>query len=348
MTADIQQTAPPRSLAATAAHRTDGDLTLHGIQLAWTVGANSGDDWPPPADWNDGVNPPYPHVYEVWLNGGEIKQTAGLYWPTWSPGWQWARAHWVCLGAEPASEYRVKIRAKLDGGAWSEFTDEVTVATADTQPYAALPARQETTVSASPRHGSVDHPVSRAVRVIRDNDPAEICRRARELNTSSTWQEVVPPADAMLADPPWNGSYLEYRKFFHGPDVASAGNAAFAGLDLVGDWPVTYLAGGETTHTFSYAYTAHHVDHTWTHQWFVTKDGWDRQGGVTWDALEPVPFMTETHGDPAVTSYTTETLPAKTGKHVIVNVWGGHGGPRDQHGNLVGEFFMSCSDVEFD
>lgn len=37
----------------------------------------------------------------------------------------------------------------------------------------------------------------------------------------------------------------------------------------------------------------------------------------------------------------------KAGRHVIVNVWGGHGGPDLPDGGMAGEFFLSTSDVEF-
>lgn len=350
MTETLQEVVAPHTLRATATHRTDGDVTLYGVQLSWTVGDNDGADWPPPADWNDG-DAPYPHYYEVWLNDGQIRQTAVLYWPPWAPGWQLARTHWVCLGAHPYPQYRVKVRAKLSDGSWSAFTNEVTVAVrpGDSRRYvdpirgprAAVPPRRNT------RHGNAGSPPSRAVRTIRDNDPAEICERARQLNTSRTWQEVVPPADAMKADPPWNGSYLEYRKFFRGGDIASGANPAFAGLDLIGDWPAATLPSSADEYAFSYAYTAHHIEETWTHQWFVTRDDWDPSTPLTWDDFEPTPFMTEIHGDPGVTRHTTGALPPKVGRHVIVNIWGGHGGPIDDNGRMTGEFFVSCCDVEF-
>ncbi|MFF8652946.1 hypothetical protein [Streptomyces huasconensis] len=57
-----------------------------------------------------------------------------------------------------------------------------------------------------------------------------------------------------------------------------------------GDWPAP-LDASATEHTRSYAYTAHHVGETWTHQWFVTKDGWNLENGLTFENLDPVPFM---------------------------------------------------------
>lgn len=233
----------PSGLLADIKHRTDGSHRMFGIHLRWQIGGNRPDHgtWPPPEDWNDG-NAPYPHVYEVWINGA-ARQTVILYWPAWD--WSPSNSHWVDLGEEPDAEYRVKIRAKVDGS-FTAFTNEVTVTPDSAVPWSTAPQKTEgarSGVDASPRHGTVDHPRSRAAAVIRDEDPSPICAKARAENTSTTWQEVVPGKDRMLADYPWNHAlhYLEYRKFFQGSTVASTGNPAFAGLDLA---PVRTSATG--------------------------------------------------------------------------------------------------------
>ena len=107
------QHSAPSDLRAEVRHRADGPHTMRGISLRWQIGANSPEQgtWPPPADWNDG-QAPYPHIYEVWING-EARQTVFLYWPAWD--WTPSNSHWVDLGEEPDSEYSVKIRAKVDG-----------------------------------------------------------------------------------------------------------------------------------------------------------------------------------------------------------------------------------------
>jgi Lytic polysaccharide mono-oxygenase, cellulose-degrading len=349
MTTDVRRTQAPHSLRASAAYRADGGETLHGLQLEWTVGANSGGDWPPPDDWNDG-SAPYPHHYEIWVDGA-IAQTADIYWPGWAPGWQLARSHWLCLGTDPAPEYQVQIRARLGDGTWSPLTPRAAFTTRSPRPYRdvapAMP--QEARTQPGPRHGSVGNPPSRVVLAVKDNSAAPMCARARTLITSTTWQEVIPPPERMIASPPWNGSYLEYRKFFSGTNVPSASNPAFAGLDLRDEpglgWPATRLSGSAGELTFTYIHTAHHVDATWTHQWFITRDGWTPEDGVSWASLEPTPFLTETHGDHHVTSWTTAALARKAGRHAIVDIWGGHGGPELPGGGLAGEFFLSCCDV---
>ncbi|MEU3982375.1 lytic polysaccharide monooxygenase auxiliary activity family 9 protein [Streptomyces sp. NPDC026672] len=345
----------PEDLRAEATYRDDGDIKLEGISLNWRIGQNGPDQGnTQPPDWNNG-QPPYPHHYEVWLNGRPA-QTVDVYWAVYWPHWQAANRHWVCLGETPADEYRVKIRARHADGPWGPFTDELTVDTASSKPYNAfIPASTEERgaggESGRERHGSLEVPVSRAIRTIRDLDDAPICREARSRNTSTTWQEVVPVGTA--DDPPWNDGrgYLEYRKFFRDADVASAANPAFQGLDLAGadghgDWPVTTLEAVDGRHTFTYRYTQNHMGPKWTHQWFITKEGWDPAQRISWDALEPTPFMVEHHGGGTHADeqlrYTTEALANRRGRHAIVNIWGGgDAGPGSK-----GEFFVSVSDVE--
>ncbi|MEU5634094.1 lytic polysaccharide monooxygenase auxiliary activity family 9 protein [Streptomyces rishiriensis] len=343
----------PADLRAVATYRDDGDVKLEGISLTWRIGANTPDQGTTePSDWNNG-RPDYPHHYEVWLDGRPA-QTVDLYWATWYPHWQSANRHWVSLGETPAREYRVKIRARHADGAWGPFTDEVTVDTSTSTPYNAhIPARaEERGEGRRERHGSLEFPASRAIRAIRDEDDAPICQKARELNTSTTWQEVVPPGTA--GNPPWNEArgYLEYRKFFQGANVASAANPAFQGLDLaggdgLGDWPTSTLEAVDGRHTFTYNYRQNHMGPKWTHQWFITTEDWDPAQGISWDVLEPTPFMVEYHGGGTHADqqlhYTTEALASRRGRHAIVNIWGGGDAGHD----FKGEFFVSVSDVEF-
>ncbi|MFE2066797.1 lytic polysaccharide monooxygenase auxiliary activity family 9 protein [Streptomyces sp. NPDC059467] len=343
----------PEDLRADATYRDDGDIKLEGISLTWQIGQNAPDQGETqPPDWNNG-RPAYPHHYEVWLDG-RPSQTVDVYWATWYPHWQAANRHWVCLGETPAGQYRVKIRARHADGPWGPFTNEVTVDTSTSQPYKQFIPRRaaESAAGGRERHGSLEFPVSRAIRAIRDQDDARICQEARRLNTSTTWQEVAPPGT--VADPPWNEErgYLEYRKFFQGADVASSANPAFKGLDLAGgdghgDWPISTLEAVDGRHTFTYNYRQNHMGPKWTHQWFITREGWDPARRISWDVLEPTPFMVEhhgggTHGDQEL-QYTTEALVNRRGRHAIVNIWGGGDAGHD----FVGEFFVSVADVDF-
>ncbi|MFG2716370.1 lytic polysaccharide monooxygenase [Streptomyces goshikiensis] len=331
---------------------------MYGISLRWQIGENGSEQgtWPPPADWNNG-EAPYPHIYEVWING-EARQTVFLYWPSWD--WTPSNSHWVDLGEEPDDEYSVKIRAKVDGQ-FTPFTNEVTARPDSVQPWSAPQQPRQTPKSrdTAPQHGTVNHPRSRAAAAIRDEDPAKVCVEARNLNTSTVWQEVVPGAARMLADYPWNDTlkFLEYRKFFEGSTVASTGNTAFRGLDLapdstLGEWPLTGLDTSAPSQTFSYDYTAYHTSESWSHRWFITREGWDPTGGLSWEDLEPTPFLVEiqgSHREEESDKWEFETFPRQRfGRAAVVHIWGGHGGPDTPdggNGGKTGEFFASTCDV---
>ncbi|MFD9380832.1 lytic polysaccharide monooxygenase auxiliary activity family 9 protein [Streptomyces sp. NPDC059999] len=331
---------------------------MYGISLRWQIGDNGADQgaWPPPADWDEG-NAPYPHRYEVWIDD-ELKQTVFLYWPAWN--WTQSNTHWVDLGdQEPAGGFSVKIRARV-GGEFTPFTNTVTVASDSSRQWAAHEVRQAPKERAAerPRHGTVNHPRSRAAVAIRDEDPARICAEARRLNTSSVWQEVTPGAARMLADYPWNNAqrYLEFRKFFQDATVPSTGNEAFRGLDLapdatLGEWPLTELDTSAASQTFSYDYTAYHTNETWSHRWFITRAGWAPGDGLAWQDLEPIPFLVEvqgSHKEEESSSWEFASLPRRTGRAAIVHIWGGHGGPdtpSGENGGKSGEFFASTCDV---
>ncbi|WP_084532075.1 lytic polysaccharide monooxygenase auxiliary activity family 9 protein [Nocardia miyunensis] len=347
----------PSDLRAEGMYRDDGKHTMYGLSLRWRIGENSPDQgaWPPPADWNNG-DAPYPQLYEVWING-EVRQTVFLYWPAWD--WAPSNSHWVDLGEDPDVEYRVKIRARSDGQ-FTDFSNEVTAGLGGARPWSAPPQPRERSAGpdASPRHGTVDHPRSRAAVAIRDSDPSPICAEARRLNTSTVWQEVVPGAERMLADYPWNyaGKYLEYRKFFENSAVPSTGNPAFRGLDLapdatLGDWPLTELDTSAATQTFTYDYTAYHTNESWSHRWFITRAGWDPANGLSWNDLEPIPFLVEvqgSHREEDSSKWEFASFPRRTGRAAIVQIWGGHGGPDTPdggNGGKTGEFFASTCDV---
>ncbi|HEY5832992.1 lytic polysaccharide monooxygenase [Streptomyces sp.] len=354
--------AAPRDLRAAATYRTDGGEKLYGISLEWTIGENNGAGRP--GDWESGTAGGYPRLYEVELNDGELRQTVAVGFhalPTWGSYWNLARTHWVSLGTDPDARYEVKVRARQADG-WSPWTNTVTVdakdAVAYVNPYSesGAPAAAE---EIAPMHGSVSRPVSRALYALPLNDPSPMCAAARERITApGDWAGIVPPGT--VENPPWNGQYLEYRKFFagRGPVIASANRTEFAGLDLTpsqvggADWPTTTIGASADELVLQYGYTAFHRGWTWTHQWFVTVDGWQPDQGISWETLEPFPFFVDLYGGPGEHSEGTpweetethviQTVPRKSGRHAFVNIYGGHGGHSGK-----GEFFVSVCDVVF-
>ena len=360
VTGGTEPGAGPTGLAGTADLRTDGSWRLHGINLTWTIGQNDGSG--EPGDWNGG-RPDYPKEYEVYLDG-QPAQTVYLDWCSHLGGcWNWARTHWVNLGEDPSPDgTRVKIRAMLGDGTWSAFSNEILVLPTSragaAAPVITGPDPAQQTDEAAPRHGSTSDPVSRALSCSSyagghdSQDPMCAAARAAGVNI---WQQVQPTAAAMLADPPFNpvGRYSEYRKFSTGADVCSAGNPAYAGLDLANDaqrqWVPADFSHVHNAYTFRYQYEQNHPGEYWTMEWFITKPGWQPSQGVSWNDLEQTPFMVG-HYD-SLDEYRTETLPARTGDAVIVQIWAGPGG-NDLPGlpqpfPKAGEFFTSCSDVTY-
>jgi hypothetical protein len=353
---------PPTELKASPTYRQDGAERILGISLEWTVGQNNGSG--APGDWTEGKDGRYPRQYEVRVNDGELEQTFVIGFnslPTWGTYWNLARTHWLSLGPAATGRHTMRIRAKMNGG-WSEWTNtaeaDLADATAYRNPYSesGAPARAE---APAPRHGTVCRPLSRTYRALVRKEQDPVCRAAlQQVDNPGDWAAVVP---AVTADnKPWNGQYLEYRKYFapNDPVIPSAGRREFRGLalrpaDVAGaDWPVDRLDTGQGELTLTYGYSQPHTGWTWTHQWFVTRDGWQPEDGISWDTLDPMPFLVDLYGgddvpidDPDLNrteTRTIHTVPRKTGRHALVNIWGGHGG----HGG-TGEYFVSVCDVHF-
>ena len=134
------------------------------------------------------------------------------------------------------------------------------------------------------------------------------------------------------------------RGFIPDGKLCSGGNPGFAGYDLPrGDWPQTHLTAGRTMQ-FRYSNWAAHPG--WFYM-YVTKDSWSPTRALTWDDLEPAPFLSIDRppqvGSPGTNGghyYWSGALPAnKTGKHVIYSVWSRSDST---------ETFYGCSDVTFD
>ncbi len=124
--------------------------------------------------------------------------------------------------------------------------------------------------------------------------------------------------------------------------LCSAGREKYYGLDAGrADWPMTVLPSGGP-YTFQLAVTANHPIATF--YFYVTKDGYDPNVPLRWSDLEDQPFATI--ANPTLDDMGLQwpvyqfnvTLPNKTGRHLIYNIW-------TRQDSL--ENFYSCSDVWF-
>ncbi|WAZ24848.1 lytic polysaccharide monooxygenase [Streptomyces cinnabarinus] len=120
-------------------------------------------------------------------------------------------------------------------------------------------------------------------------------------------------------------------------ELCSGGLPAYKGLDLArADWPSTRLNPGAAL-TMRYVST---IPHTGTFRLYLTEQGYDPTGPLSWSDLPEQPFAEVR--DPALTdgAYRIRaTLPKdRTGRHVLYTVWQNSSTP---------DTYYSCSDVVF-
>ncbi|WP_017592328.1 lytic polysaccharide monooxygenase [Nocardiopsis potens] len=180
-------------------------------------------------------------------------------------------------------------------------------------------------------HGTMGDPVSRIAACFEEgpeNPQSEVCKNLVAENGTQPlydWNEVnIPNADG------------RHREIIPDGQLCSAGRAKYSGLDAPGAWHTTALPSSGQ-HTFTYTASAPHRGYF---ELYVTKDGWSQDKRLTWDALEPEPFLRV--DDPEVVDGTyrlTGALPeGKSGQHMIYAIWQRTDSP---------EAFYSCSDVSF-
>jgi predicted carbohydrate-binding protein with CBM5 and CBM33 domain len=121
--------------------------------------------------------------------------------------------------------------------------------------------------------------------------------------------------------------------------ICSGGLSRFAQLDdpRGGGWPATRVSSGQRF-TFSWTFTAMHS--TTNFRYFITNNGWNSTQPLTRSALNLTPFLTVPMNGarPGQTISHAGTLPARTGKHIILATWD----VAD-----TGNAFYACSDVQF-
>ena len=142
----------------------------------------------------------------------------------------------------------------------------------------------------------------------------------------------------------WEPQSVEGPKGFpqRGPadgKLCSAGLSHFGQLDdqRGGAWPTTQLGSGQG-YTFKWRISAQHS--TTDFKYYITKQGWNQNAPLTRAALDLTPFLTKSLGGarpPADFSH-TGTVPARTGRHMILAVW--------TIADTANAFYQ-CSDVRF-
>lgn len=162
-------------------------------------------------------------------------------------------------------------------------------------------------------------------------------------NVFDNWNEVV------IGDARQGSIEPQYRALIPDGQLCSAGTDRARGLDVAtASWPTTVLEGGAETELFYRATAAHNP---YTFSYYVTKDGYDASRALTWDDLEPTPFLVAdsvpaTNGGTARQGFDLPVLlPEKEGRHVIYTIW--QGNIKKDGSVQSNEAFFACSDVDF-
>ena len=179
-------------------------------------------------------------------------------------------------------------------------------------------------------HGSMLSPISRVYQVFLENpeNPKSAAGRAAVAVAGTQafydWHEVNRLA------PTYN-----YQALIPDGQLASAGRAKYAGLDLVrSDWPKTRVNPGPYHMVFD-AWVPHDPSFF---KAYISRAGWNPAQPIRWSDLEPLDgaqyFRREGN------KYVFDTVfPQRTGHHFIYVIW--------QRIDPAGEVFFSLSDVDF-
>ena len=183
-------------------------------------------------------------------------------------------------------------------------------------------------------HGSLSSPPSRAYQCNSEHPQAPT-------SLACQWALQVGGTGAFYS---WFGTrqWPDGDHQAHVPDgqLCSAGNEKYQGLDLArDDWPATVIEEG--TQSIEMEFWAWAPHRTLYMDFYITKDDYDPLVPLKWSDLEATPFCTHTETILEEDKYYRMncTLPEKTGRHVIYNVW--------QRSDSA-EAFYGCSDVFFE
>jgi len=179
-------------------------------------------------------------------------------------------------------------------------------------------------------HGSMADPISRAYWIFLENPQTpqrEVSQAAIAVAGTQAfydWNEV-------------NGLFpaRDYLERIPDGQLASAGRAKYAGLDLVrNDWPATSVAAGPYECVF-YATTPHDPS---VFTAYVTSADYDPTQPLRWEDLEELEMLTPVTLEESYYRFTVN-LPNRTGKHLLYVIW--------QRDDPAGEAFFSTSDIDF-
>lgn len=179
-------------------------------------------------------------------------------------------------------------------------------------------------------HGALDTPVSRISACYAEgpeNPRSQVCK---DLVADSGTQPLYDWNEVNIAN-----ADGQSRSIIPDGHLCSADRDKYRALDWARtDWPATPVQAGSTTVSFRVT-----APHRGVMTLYITKQGYDPTKPLKWSDLDDTPIATYTTA-PSSTGYYTfpATLPARTGRQLIYQVWQRTDSP---------EAFYGCADVVF-
>lgn len=195
---------------------------------------------------------------------------------------------------------------------------------------AALMIAALTPVTAS-AHGALNTPVSRISACYAEGPEHPSSQVCKDLVADSGTQPLYDWNEVNIANA--NG---QSRTIIPDGHLCSANRDKYRALDWARtDWKATPVSAGATN--ISFRVTAPHKG---TMTLYITKAGYDPTKPLKWSDLDATPIATYATQNTVTSGYYTfpATLPARTGRHLIYQVWQRSDSP---------EAFYGCSDVVF-
>jgi chitin-binding protein len=187
-----------------------------------------------------------------------------------------------------------------------------------------------TPVTAS-AHGALSSPVSRIMGCYAEGPEHPVSQVCKDLVADSGTQPLYDWNEVNIANA--NG---QSRTIIPDGHLCSADRDKYRALDWARtDWPATPVAAGQFNVSFRVT-----APHKGVMTLYITKDGYDPTQPLKWSDLADTPIATYTTAASASSGYYnfTATLPARTGRQLIYQVWQRTDSP---------EAFYGCADVVY-
>ncbi|MFE2009423.1 lytic polysaccharide monooxygenase [Streptomyces sp. NPDC059491] len=187
------------------------------------------------------------------------------------------------------------------------------------------------TPTAAGAHGAVFNPVSRVASCYAEGPETPKSQVCKDLVADSGTQPLYDWNEVNIAN-----ADGQHRTLIPDGKLCSANRAKYRALDWARtDWPATAVAAG--SFDFKVRVTA---PHSGTMTIYITKAGFDPTQPLKWSDLDATPvavYQTTRTSTDGFYNF-TGNLPARTGRHIVYQVWQRNDSP---------EAFYSCSDVTF-